>query len=198
MKIISALIQSFLLLFCFSCISQEENVEKESKKIVNVILKKYDSVLLVKETYYLEDSITNIIESYLKLYDKNLIKQPDSIKKKNIAYKAFYKDIDGVITKSELKEMKRKYHFWSIKKWTETDIKNKKVKLTTLNEIKINKNEIVFIRLSEPLFTKDMKKAIIKKRYYKNGSGGESIQILIKKDGKWIVKGGFLLKMTVT
>lgn len=52
MKIIQnhLLLKLFILLICISCKSQEDILSKDTQEAVNVILKEYDSVLLISES----------------------------------------------------------------------------------------------------------------------------------------------------
>lgn len=195
MKIIQnyLLIILVILLFCTSCKSQIGILNKDTQEIVNVILKEYDSVSLIRETYYnkIDFKPVNILYPYYRVYSYEVMDKDSIEKKNNIAYSVFLKDVDGLISKSELDEIKEKDKSWSIKNWGgESYIKNDKVNLISLNNIKNYQDSIPIIRLSEPLFTKDKKKAIIHVTYSKSKTGGNAIRILVKENGKWVIKGG--------
>ncbi|APU09407.1 hypothetical protein Q4599_14350 [Cellulophaga lytica] len=194
MKIIQnhLLLKLFILLLCTTCKSQTGILNKNTQEIVNVILKEYDSVSLITETYYNDTTFKpiNVLNPYYRAYSYEVMNK-DSIKKNNnIAYSVFLKDINGIISKNELDEMKEKYKSWSIKNWQKSNIKNNKVNLISLNDIEQYRESIPLIRFSEPLFTKDKKKAIIHITYSKNKTGGNAIRILVSENGKWVIKGG--------
>lgn len=194
MKIIQnhLLLKLFILLICISCKSQEDILNKDSQEVVNVILKEYDSVWLISETYFNDTTFkpVHVLNPYYRAYSYEIMNKDSVEKDNNIAYSVFLKDVDGLITKSELDKMNEKYKSWSVKKWNKSHIKNKKVNLISLNDIKNKKDSIPIIRLSEPLFTKDKKKAIIHVTYLKNNTGGNGIRILVNENGKWLIKGG--------
>jgi len=186
------LLKLFVFLLCISCKSQKNQSNRDTQEIVNVLLEEYGLVYLIRETYYNDSSFNpiNILNPYYRAYGYGIMKKSPTEKEKNIAYTVFLKDIDGLISKNELDEMKQKYKSWSIKKWEESDIKNNKVKLILLQDSKKNKDSIPTVIFSEPLFTKDKKKAIIHTTYVKNKTGASGIQIMVKENGKWIKKGG--------
>ena len=172
----------FLSSSLLSCSNQKMIIEKETNAILNLVLKTHDSVSLIIETYY----NTNVkpiknLEPYYRAYNS---------KENTAVHELFYKNIKNIISIEELDEMKTRYTSWSINKWEKTDLKNKKVKLISVDEIKKYDNEIPIVRLSEPLFTKDRRKAILKRESSKNGSGDKTLVILKKENGKWIIKGG--------
>ncbi|MDO7171449.1 hypothetical protein [Mariniflexile sp. AS56] len=177
------LVKLFILLLCVSCKSQIGILNKDTQEIVNVILKEYDSVLLIRETYFNENAFKpiNILNPYYRAYNS---------KKNTVAYQILYQKVVDIISLKELDEMNEKYKSWSIENWQESNIKNNKVKLISLKDIERYRDSIPLIRFSEPLFTKDKKKAIIHETYTKNKTGGNGIRILIKENGNWVIKGG--------
>jgi uncharacterized protein YcfL len=182
----------FIFLLCISCKSQNHILNKDTQEIVNVILKEYDSVSLIRETYY-NDSLfkpLNVLNPYYRVYNYEVMNKSSIEKKNNVAYSVFLKDVDGLISKNELDEIKEKYKSWSIKKWDEYNIKNNKGNLISVDDTKNGNDSIPIIRLSEPLYTQDKKKAIIHVTYSKNKTGGNGIRILVKENGKWVIKGG--------
>ncbi|SMC64844.1 hypothetical protein [Cellulophaga tyrosinoxydans] len=185
MKIIQnhLLIILVILLFCTSCKSQTGILNKDTQEIVNVILKEYDSVSLIRETYYNDTTFKpiNVLNPYYRAYNS---------KKNTVAYEILYQKVLGIISLKELDEINEKYNSWFIKNWKKSNIKNNKVNLISLNDIEQYRDSIPLIRFSEPLFTKDMKKAIIHETYSKNKTGGNGIRILVKENGKWVIKGG--------
>lgn len=86
--------------------------------------------------------------------------------------------------------MNQKYKSWTINEWEESDLKNSRVKLILLQESKKIEDSIPKVIFSEPLFTKDQKKAIIHITYLKNKTGSSGVLIMVKENGKWIKKGG--------
>jgi hypothetical protein len=109
------LLKLFVFLLCISCKSQSN---KDTQEIVDVLLKEYGSVYLIRETYYDDSSFNpiNILNPYYRAYGYGIMKKNPAEKENNIAYTVFLKDIDGLISKNELDEMKQKYKSWSIKK----------------------------------------------------------------------------------
>jgi len=184
--------QLIIFLFCFSCKSGKERLNKETRTIVKVILEDYDSIALIRETYYHDSSIKpiNLLYPYYRAYSYSIMDNNKSKKKQNIAYVVFLKDVDGIIIEKELDKMKDEYKSWSIEGWDEKNIENKKVKLISLDSVKKYDISIPTVRLSEPLFTKDKKKAIIYESYLDSKTGAHGIRILVKKNGKWVIKGG--------
>ena len=186
------LLNLFILVLCISCKSQKDILNKDTQEIVNVILKEHDSISLIRETYYNDSSFKplNILNPYYRIYSYGVMNKSSIEKENNVAYSVFLKDVDGLISKNELDEIKERYKSWSIKKWQKSSIKNKKVNLISLKDIEQYRDSIPLIRFSEPLFTQDKKKAIIHETYSKNKTGGNGIRILVKENGKWIIKGG--------
>lgn len=186
------LLKLILILLCISCKSQKNQSNKDTQEIVNVLLKDYDSVSLIRETYYDDNSFNpiKVLNPYYRIYNYDIMKKNESEKENNVAYTVFLKDVDGLISKSELDEMKEKYKSWSIKKWEDSDIKNSKVNLISLQERKNKNDTIPILMFSEPLYTKNKKKAIIHTTYVKNNTGASGIQIMIKENGRWVKKGG--------
>ena len=116
----------------------------------------------------------------------------DSIKNKNIAYEVFYKDIDGIIKKEELKKIKNKNLKWQKPKWKASEIVDRKTLLiTSLEDIKSKCTDRIYLKVSEPVFTEDMNKAMVFVVKSKHKSGSSSyIEILKKEKGVWKIKGG--------
>ncbi|AUC83795.1 hypothetical protein CW731_00075 [Polaribacter sp. ALD11] len=191
-NIIYIVLNLFFFIFFASCKGQKEIIDKNNKEILNLILKEYDSVLLIKETYYNDKSLkpANVLNPYYRVYNYKIMDKPLAKKNDNIAYSVFLKDVDGVVSKKELDEIKNKYQFWSIKEWESSNIENNKIKIISIDNIKSYQNHIPIIRLSEPLYSKDKKKAIIYEYYVKNKVGANGIRVIIKKNGNWKIKGG--------
>lgn len=189
-KIKFTVLLSIFIIFCFSCQSQESSRKEEIEKIINVALAEYDSVYLIKETYYNDNSLkpVNVLYPYYRVYNYKVMDEDSATKANNVAFLVFLKDVDGLISKSELDEMKERYGSWTLKEWKAEDIHSKKVELISIDKAK-TKFSIPIIHRSEPLFTADGKKAIIFGTYVKNGVGGSGITILIKENGKWKIKG---------
>jgi hypothetical protein len=175
-----------ILLLTISCKIKKINID--TYEIVNSILKDKDSTCLFQKTYFLNKSIKpiNALYPYFRVYSYNIMNKNDSIKSKNISYQVFLKNVDGVISKNELLEMKIRYPSWSLKEWNPSLIKNKKIKIISLNSYN-NCNKL--IRISEPLFTKDKLKAIVYVYSKISGSGGSGITILKKVKEKWRIVG---------
>lgn len=182
----------FVFLICFSCKSQKSQLNSDTEEIINVLLDDYESVYLIKETYFNDSSFhpINVLNPYYRAYAYGIMIKSPAEKENNIAYNVFLKEIDGLISKIELDEMNQKYKSWTINEWEESDLKNSKVKLILLQESKKIKDSIPTVIFSEPLFTKDQKKAIIHVAYLKNKTGSSGILIMVKENGKWIKKGG--------
>lgn len=182
----------FILLVFFSCKSGKNLPNEDIQEIVTLVLKEYDSVSLIKETYYSDKTFipSSVLSPYYRAYSYKIMNASKSEKEKNVAYLVFLKDVDRVIKKEELDEMKERYKSWFIKEWKNTDINNNRVKLISLDSKKTYNDSINRLRLSEPLFTKDRKKAIIYESYSKNKTGAQGIRILVKENGNWVLKEG--------
>ena len=176
-------------MICFSCKSQANS---DAQEIINVLLDDYESVYLIKETYFNDRSFhpINVLNPYYRAYAYGIMQKSPAEKENNISYNLFFKEIDGFISKIELDEMNQKYKSWTINEWEESDLKISKVKLILLQESKKIKDSIPSVIFSEPLFTKDQKKAIIHTTYLNNKTGSSGILIMVKENGKWIKKGG--------
>lgn len=173
-----------------SCKAQNTKLDGNAIQILNLIIPKNDSICLIKESYYSGNSKQpeNLIDHYFRVYSYNIMKENDSVKNSNVAYKIFLKDVDGTITIKELNEMKTRYTAWSLREWKQTEIKNKNVHLISIND-KENKCRKIY-RISEPLYTADKMKAIIKVHSSINKTGGTVLTILKKEKGKWKIIGG--------
>jgi hypothetical protein len=178
-----------LLLFFQSCKSQNTDFECNTVEIINLLLPKNDSICLFKESYNIGErkKPQSLIDHYFRVYSYDIMEENDSIKNDNIAYKVFYKDIDGVISFKELNEMKTRYTSWSKSEWRQSNIKNKNVRLISITDKKFDCNTVY--RISEPLYAKDEMKAIIKVHSSVNKTGGTILTILKKENGKWKIKG---------
>mgnify|MGYP001101039836 CR=1 FL=1 len=181
MKYLSLIYFLILPLFLIgSCDLQKSSFDEDSIEILNLIIQKSDSSCLFKESYYLNERKRpiNKINHYIRVYKSS---------KKSAAYNLFYKDVDGIITIEELDEMKTIYSSWSNKDWQQSDIKKKNIHIVSIYDVSNVCDR--FWRISEPLFTRDKKKAIVSV-YFGNKSGGTVLKILKKENGVWSVKGG--------
>ena len=173
----------------FSCASQTKEIKDDTNEILNEVLKRYDNYCLYKGTYYNNPAIKPIngLYPYYRVYSYSQNgKNKDSME--TAAYVLFYKNVDGIISQDELDEMQERYKSWSLREWENINIKNKSIKQISIE----NKNENCekMIRISEPLFTADMKKAIVIVASSNKKAGGDSgVTILKKENGKWFVKG---------
>lgn len=175
-----------LCLLVISCKAQEFNIDNESIKVINHTLNNYRSICMVKETYYGHSYINPeyIINNYLRVYN-------NTVNKKSPTYEFFYKELNGIISREELIEMKEKKRNWSIKEWSKSSIIKKEIEFLSIREkISLECSTKEVLRISEPLFSSDMRKAIIMISSSKDKIGGFGIQVLEKKNKKWVVKGG--------
>lgn len=174
----------------FSCASQTREIKDDTNEILNVVLKRYDNYCLYKETYYNNPAVKpiNSLYPYYRVYRSSLINEKNKDSLETAAYVLFYKNVDGIISRNELDDMKERYKSWTLREWEIRNIKNKSIKQISIE----NKNENCekTIRISEPLFTADMKKAIVIIASSKKRTGGDSgVTILKKEKGEWVVKG---------
>ena len=176
--------------------SQTLEKKKEITEVMHTLLGHFDFVCLNKNTYYGHTTVTPIyvINNYLRVYSYNVMNQQDSTKNKNVAYKIFYKEIDGVITKEELEEIKKSNLKWKRKAWERKDISNPKVTLIKASEDREN-CQGRYMKIAEPVFTTDGKKAMVFINSSKSKNSGSSsyVQVLEKKDDKWQIKGSIPL-----
>jgi len=93
-----------------------------------------------------------------------------------------------MITIEELNEMKNRYNSWSMFEWRKNIIQDKNVRLISIKNN--NSNCLKVYRISEPLYTTDKIKAIIRVYSSVNKTGGTVLIILKKENGKWKIKGG--------
>ncbi len=175
-----------LLMIC--CKAQESNDRKESIKIMNIVLNSYsnESICLFKETYYEHPEIKPeyLLNHYLfRVYDT-------TINRESAAFELFYKEVYGIVTKEELKEMKTKNLAWSIKEWQRSNIKKSDITLLSTDEKLNDYDGKMFLRISEPLFSSDMRKAVIMISSSKNKTGGTALKIFVKENENWVIKGG--------
>ncbi|AUC86328.1 hypothetical protein CW731_14045 [Polaribacter sp. ALD11] len=174
---------NLIIIFLFgiiSCTSQKKNTKKETDKIINLVLNKYDSVRLISETFYnTEIKPSSILNPYYRAYNS---------KKNTFAYQILYKKVQNIISLNELDEIKSSYKNWSLRKW-ERNFNKDNVLIIFLKDRKKYNSSIPILRFSEPLFTKDMKKAIIYEYNLKDNTGGTSIKILVKENNEWSIKG---------
>lgn len=182
----------FVFSIASSCKVREIRSKKDIVNIINLVLKDYDSLCLVKETYYSHPTIQPeyAINHYIRVYSYDIMKKVDTVKNKNIAYKTFLKDIHGIITEEELNEMKKRYTSWSLIEWQQSHIENHNVNLISMHENPDNCSSLQTVRVSEPLLSRDMKKALILISSSKNKTGGIALKVLRKENGKWSIKGG--------
>jgi hypothetical protein len=169
------------VLFFQSCKAQDIDFENNTIEIINLLLPKNDSICLFKESYYTGDrkNPKSLIDDYFRVYNS---------KKNTASYELFYKGKDSLIYIDELNEMKTRYTAWSLREWKQPEIKNKNVHLISITD-KGNKCRKIY-RISEPLYTEDNMKAIIKVHSSVNNSGGTVLTILKKEKGKWKIIGG--------
>ena len=187
-KIVLIIIMA-LLMIC--CKAQESNKHKEEAiKIMNIVLNSLHSnsnetICLFKETYFRHPEIKPeyLLNHYLRIYNP-------STYKKSAAYELFYKEVDGIITEEELKEMKINNLAWSIKEWQKSKIKKSNITLLSLGEKLNDYSRKRLLRISEPLFSNDMQKAVIMTSSVKDKIGGKGLLILEKENGNWVIKGG--------
>ncbi len=106
-----------------------------------------------------------------------------------MVYVLFFKHVDGVITKEELSEMKGRYTEWSLAEWSREMIDREDVRLVPVKEEGALDSCDRRIRVSEPLFTKDMRKALVKVSKGDKRSGDHLLVVLRKEDGEWQIKG---------
>lgn len=182
----------FSIIVCFSCQSQKSNSQNDTYKIVNLIISNHECVSLKKETFanFSDKNPSDLIDPYLGIYNQDLLKQPDSLKNKNIAYKVFYEELDGLINKAELLEMKSRYNSWSIDQW---DFKKIPTHNSTIQQKEEEEKDVLLLTLSEPLFTQDRNKAIILEKYLLNNTGGYKILVLEKRNTDWILKSSIAI-----
>ena len=176
------IISSIILFFTFqSCKAQNTDLNDDNIEILNLIIPKKDTICLFKESYYTGDrkSPKNLIAHYFRAYNSS---------KESAAYKLFYEDIDGMITIEELNEMKNRYNSWSMFEWRKNIIQDKNVRLISIKNN--NSNCLKVYRISEPLYTTDKIKAIIRVYSSVNKTGGTVLIVLKKENGKWKIKGG--------
>ena len=176
------IISSIILFFTFlSCKAQNTDLNDDNIEILNLIIPKNDTICLYKESYYTGDrkQPENLINHYFRAYNSS---------KKSAAYELFYKDVDGVITIEELNEMKNRYNSWSMFEWQKNIIQNKNVRLISIKNN--SSNCLKVYRISEPLYTVDKLKAVIRVYSSVNKTGGTVLIILKKENGKWKIKGG--------
>lgn len=172
-----------ILLLCVSCKISQDPIDKDIRDIVNITINEYDTIFLIEKTYYNDKLIKsiNLLDPYYRAYSSN---------ENTAAYQMLYKKVKNIISLTELNKIKEEHKSWSIVSWDKKYIGNSKVKFISLDSIVKHDSTIPTVRLSEPIFTKDKKKAIIYKSYLKNGTGAHGIQILVKERGKWVIKGG--------
>jgi len=174
----------FLLIMtlCFSCKSRKLLLSKDTSEIINITLEGNDTTFLIRKTFYNEKAVKqiNLLNPYYRAYNSE---------KNTAAYEMLYRKVLNIISISELDKIKEVHTMWSIKSWDKKNIENSKVILVSLDSMEKYNGSIPVIRISEPLFTKDKKKAIIYRSYLKNKTGGFGIQILAKNNGKWKIKG---------
>ena len=157
-------------------------LSKDTSEIINITLEGNDTTFLIRKTFYNEKAVKqiNLLNPYYRAYNSE---------KNTAAYEMLYRKVLNIISISELDKIKEVHTMWSIKSWDKKNIENSKVILVSLDSMEKYNGSIPVIRISEPLFTKDKKKAIIYRSYLKNKTGGFGIQILAKNNGKWKIKG---------
>lgn len=80
----------FVFLICFSCKSQTNS---DTQKIINVLLDDYESVYLIKETYFNNSSFhpINVLNPYYRAYAYGIMKKKSSRKRKQYCLQCIFK-----------------------------------------------------------------------------------------------------------
>lgn len=182
-NIMKKIILLILLSFLLSCKTQEKIIKKETNYIINLVVSEFKKPLCLDKNTFFKHSIIKpnyLINHYFRIYNSS---------KKSAAYHFFYEDIDGIILSKELKKMKAQNLKWSKKEWNKSEILNNEILLVNDSQEKCSDKE--YLKISEPVFTEDMNKAIvyIVKSRYKSGNSSFT-KVLKKEKGVWKIKGG--------
>ena len=173
-----------LLFLITSCKVQKFNLEKETLNILNLTLTEYnESICLEKNTFYGHSRVepNYLINHYQRVYNSS---------QKSAAYTLFYKEIYGVITNKELKELKERDFKWQKREWNISKVFEQKVVLITNSITKSSCQDKKVLKISEPVFTSDKNKAMVLITTSKNNTGSTFLKILKKEKGKWNIIGG--------
>lgn len=189
------LIEIILMIIIFSPkvnFAQSQISKKEIAEILTGSIQETDSVCLVKDTYFSHPKLVpNSLVFAFKRFNSGPRKNLDSIdhepKIKQII--PLFNNLYEVISPEELNEMLNRGMKWTIKKWDSSYVKFMPFKLKdSFNDVKHCRR---MIRVSEPIFTQDKKKAIIYVYNGKpNGGGSKGIDVFKKENDIWVRKGG--------
>ena len=189
------LIEIILMIIIFSPklnFAQSQISKKEIGEILTASFQETDSLCLVKDTYFSHPKwVPNRLVWAFKRFNPRPRKNLDSIdldpKLKQII--PLFNNLYEVISPEELDEMLNRGMKWTIKEWDSSYVKFTPFILKdSFNDVKHCRR---MIRVSEPIFTQDKKKAIIFVYSGKlNGGGSSGIHVFKKENDIWVRKGG--------
>jgi len=170
-----------LIVFLIACKANNLTIRENTTAILHTILKENKTACLDKKTVDEHDSSPKEIIEHLSHYFK-LLKEtntPDP----------FFINNDQVIDEKLLKQLNKQTFTWQKKEWTQKEV----LPFKNLQHLKIgNKdacNHSYNIRISEPIYSKNRKKALVLFTKSKSGIGSTTILFLKKENNEWLIKG---------
>lgn len=178
------IIRLLLIFLLTSCNAQKNNLKDPTANILNAIVSDFNEPICLEANTFFESSKVKpnyLINHYFRVYNSS---------KESVAHAIFsYKNLDGLITKNELKKLISENIKWQKKDWNESDLKNQKNLILIKSETKSNCLSKKLLKISEPVFTSDKNKAMVLIKTTKNGTGSTFMKILKKENETWTIQG---------